>query len=95
VGKIDHEEAILERILESVEDVKCYTDKDCVDSDFYRCQFDSGNPRGTCVHKDVYPILSKEIIGLFVFAIIMALSNIAGIGGGGVAVPMIIIFFSF
>lgn len=40
-------------------------------------------------------MLPVEVTGLFVFGIIMALSNIAGIGGGGVAVPIIIIFFAF
>ena len=36
-----------------------------------------------------------EIGGIFVFAFIMALSNIAGVGGGGVAIPIIMAFFLF
>ena len=36
-----------------------------------------------------------EIAGIFVFAFIMALSNIAGVGGGGVAIPIIMAFFVF
>ena len=36
-----------------------------------------------------------EIGGIFVFAFIMALSNIAGVGGGGVAIPIIMAFFVF
>ena len=36
-----------------------------------------------------------EIAGIFVFAVIMALSNIAGVGGGGVAIPIIMAMFVF
>ena len=37
----------------------------------------------------------KEIAGLFTFAFIMALCTVAGIGGGGIAVSLIIAFFKF
>lgn len=40
-------------------------------------------------------IYSSECIGLALFAFVMALCNIAGIGGGGVAVPLIMAFFKF
>ena len=36
-----------------------------------------------------------EIAGLVVFAVIKALSNIGGIGGGGVSIPIIMAFFYF
>lgn len=36
-----------------------------------------------------------EYFGLFAFAIVMALCNIAGIGGGGIANPMLQLFFVF
>ena len=36
-----------------------------------------------------------EIVGTIVFAIFMALANISGIGGGGVAIPMLMGFFGF
>lgn len=36
-----------------------------------------------------------EIGGIIIFAIVMALSNIAGVGGGGVAIPIIMAFFFF
>lgn len=31
--------------------------------------------------------------GTFIFALVMCLSNVAGIGGGGVAIPLLQIFF--
>ena len=37
----------------------------------------------------------KEVAGLFTFAFIMALCTVAGIGGGGIAVSLIIAFFKF
>mmetsp|Transcript_47848 Transcript_47848/g.63270 ORF Transcript_47848/g.63270 Transcript_47848/m.63270 type:complete len:128 (+) Transcript_47848:503-886(+) len=36
-----------------------------------------------------------EMIGVFTFAFIMALCTVAGIGGGGVAISLIIAFFNF
>mmetsp|Transcript_17900 Transcript_17900/g.27680 ORF Transcript_17900/g.27680 Transcript_17900/m.27680 type:complete len:149 (-) Transcript_17900:946-1392(-) len=36
----------------------------------------------------------KEIIGTFVFALVMLLSTVAGIGGGGVAIPLAMFFFN-
>ena len=41
----------------------------------------------------MFPLRFSEVCGLIVFAIFMALSNIAGIGGGGVAVPLLMGFF--
>jgi uncharacterized membrane protein YfcA len=36
-----------------------------------------------------------EIVGLIVFCLFMALANVAGVGGGGVAIPLIMAFFHF
>jgi uncharacterized membrane protein YfcA len=38
---------------------------------------------------------TREYYGLVAFAAFMALANLAGVGGGGVAIPMIMIFFKF
>jgi len=51
------------------------------------------NLENICIHKKIFPVTVLEMSGLLVFAIFMALSNIAGIGGGGVAVPLLIGFF--
>jgi len=47
-----------------------------------------------CMHKGLFPLYPKEWIGTFVFSIIMLLSNVAGIGGGGVAIPLAMYFFN-
>ena len=36
-----------------------------------------------------------EYVGIVVFSIMMALANIAGIGGGGIAIPIVMAFFHF
>ena len=36
-----------------------------------------------------------EYFGIIVFALLMAMANIAGIGGGGVAIPIVMAFFHF
>jgi uncharacterized membrane protein YfcA len=36
-----------------------------------------------------------EIIGLFLFMVVKSMSNIGGIGGGGITLPIIMIFFGF
>jgi uncharacterized membrane protein YfcA len=51
--------------------------------------------KGTCGHKPLFPLHPREIVGTFVFALMMMLSKIAGIGGGGIAVPLVGIFFDF
>lgn len=38
---------------------------------------------------------TTEIWGIVTFAIVMALSNVAGVGGGGVAIPIIMAMFKF
>ena len=40
-------------------------------------------------------MLPLEIGGIIVFSLIMALSNVAGIGGGGIAVSILIAMFNF
>jgi hypothetical protein len=43
----------------------------------------------TCQHKEPFPVFGKEWAGLILFAAVMGLCNIAGIGGGGIANPML------
>ena len=63
---------------------------DCGDYPYKLCGIHEPN---VCSHKQIFPITFLEVIGLITFAAFMALSNIAGIGGGGVAVPLLIGFF--
>lgn len=46
------------------------------------------------MHKPVLPQLPGEIVGTFVLTTLMALSVMAGIGGGGIVVPMLMAFYS-
>lgn len=68
----------------------CEIDSDCNIYPFELCGEDQ-----MCVHKDVFPVYTREFIGLLVLSVLMALSTIAGIGGGGVVTPMCMTFFVF
>ena len=48
-----------------------------------------------CGHKNVFPQTKMEIAGLATFSFIMALCVVAGLGGGGIAVSILIGFFKF
>lgn len=50
---------------------------------------------GVCGHKGVFPSTVLEMLGVFTFALVMALCTVAGIGGGGIAISLIIAFFNF
>jgi uncharacterized membrane protein YfcA len=68
---------------------ECEVNEDCPEFPWYNCK------EGECVHKDVFPIFPIEIVGLIIFCMFMALANVAGVGGGGVAIPLIMAFFHF
>ena len=70
----------------------CVVDEDCNDHPWFLC--DDKDP-GFCSHKDVFPVMPLEIGGIVVFSVIMALSNVAGVGGGGVAISILIAMFNF
>ena len=69
----------------------CVVDADCEERHFV-CGLEKP---GICGHKDVFPLTMQEMIGVFTFAFIMALCTVAGIGGGGIAISLIIAFFNF
>lgn len=68
----------------------CSSDADC-DRD-HVC---GAERPGVCSHKSVFPTSTLEVVGLLTFAVVMALCTVAGIGGGGIAVSLIIAFFNF
>ena len=70
----------------------CEIDEDCPHHPYFKCGISKPN---VCGHKKLFPPTRLEIGGYFVFAIIKALSNIAGIGGGGVSVPILMGMFYF
>ena len=59
-----------------------------------RCKDDIGP---CCLHKSVFhpEIYPSEIAGTFVFTVMMALCQVAGIGGGGIDEPMNMAFYKF
>ena len=48
---------------------------------------------GVCVHKNIFPIQGIEIVGTVIITILMALSVMSGVGGGGIVVPLLMFFF--
>lgn len=74
----------------------CEVDADCQAVLAYDlCQEVEGEVKKVCKHKPLFPMTSQEIVGSFVFALVMLLSNVGGIGGGGVAIPLVMVFFNF
>ena len=67
-------------------------DTDCLSYPFYVCGIKTPH---YCGHKHLFPPEKLEIAGYFVFAMVKALSNIAGIGGGGISVPILLGMFKF
>lgn len=66
------------------------TTTSCDKYPFYDCRdISTETNEGTCQHKKPFPVEGKEWGGLVLFAIVMALCNIAGIGGGGIANPVL------
>ena len=49
----------------------------------------------TVGHKDVFPIYPMEFAGILILPALLALSNVAGIGGGGLIIPLIMVLFQF
>jgi uncharacterized membrane protein YfcA len=47
------------------------------------------------VHKDIFPLLWQEVLGLLVLPFLMGISSVAGVGGGIVFVPIAMALFSF
>ena len=70
-------------------------DNDCLRHPYRVCVLDEDESTGLCAHKGVFPIYNPESIGLLVLAIMIALANVGGIGGGGLIIPIIMAFFKF
>ena len=44
------------------------------------------------MHKDFWPLLPSEYIGMVLLIVIVIITNAAGIGGGGAILPIMMIF---
>ena len=69
----------------------CVSNSDCQMYPYEVCDVS----QDLCEHKKVFPPTWLEIGGLATFSFVMALCVVAGIGGGGIAVSLIIAFFKF
>ena len=72
------------------DDLSCNVDEDC-NQPFSSCDLELKE----CVHKNIFPMEDWEFAGVLVLTGILALCNAAGIGGGGIIVPIGIILFKF
>ena len=48
-----------------------------------------------CVHKQIFPIYQFEFAGFLILPALVGLANVAGIGGGGITVPVVMICWGF
>ena len=77
-------------MLSAKQEVTCVETSDC--PKFFEC---GTKKPGICSHKSLFPPTNAEVGGYFVFALIKAISNVAGIGGGGISVPIVMGMFGF
>jgi hypothetical protein len=66
----------------------CEISLDCVEN-WENCE------EGFCLHKSIYPLNSVEIVGCFMIILFLMYSNTGGLGGGGIIIPLVMIFFGF
>lgn len=52
-------------------------------------------PNRSCVHKALFPMLASEWVGIACLTVGISLANIAGIGGGTLFVPIVLLLFQF
>ena len=71
----------------------CAADSECLD-EFEYCDLDV-ETGAVCAHKDLTSVLAIEIVGLIITALLIFYTNLGGIGGGGIVIPITIFFFGF
>jgi len=74
-------------VLGSQVSENCSEDQDCNSLSY--CE------EGECKHKDLFPLKTIEIIGTVLILVLSALANSAGIGGGPLMVPILILLLGF
>ena len=63
--------------------------------DLYECRLEKGKSWGYCVHEDIFPLNTREIVGTIVSGIVVGFANAGGAGGGFLIVPLIFGFFNY
>lgn len=66
----------------------CLINQDCGETNLV-CK------EGVCVHKSIFPIYQAEFAGFLILPTLVGLANVAGIGGGGITVPIVMICWGF
>ena len=67
---------------------KCKTDNDCQATNSFNICVNK-----VCVHKPTFPVFPIEIGGVFVFIVFKGISSVGGVGGGAIAIPLLMNFF--
>ena len=74
----------------------CEVDNDCQGFPYEVCKSDTGDtPKKVCKHKHVFLPTGLEIAGWFVLPLLLIVTNVGGIGGGFLAIPVVQLFFRF
>ena len=71
--------------------------KECSDSTecYEDPAFELCGDESTCTHKAILPLLPLEIAGFFVTILALLFANCGGLGGGGIMIPVLMVFFGF
>ena len=68
----------------------CKLDTDC-NAPYEVCTIGDGEDgSGFCNHKALFPMLASEFFGLFVVTALLIFTNIGGLGGGGILIPVML-----
>ena len=89
------------------ENEPCTSDADCVLNYEYCKQMQSNKEKqdieielnehatGLCTHKSLFPMLETEYYGLFLIMGLLTFTNIGGMAGAGIVIPIMIALYQF
>mmetsp|Transcript_34657 Transcript_34657/g.31271 ORF Transcript_34657/g.31271 Transcript_34657/m.31271 type:complete len:118 (+) Transcript_34657:58-411(+) len=66
---------------------QCELDEDC--KTLYNCI------NNECIHKDLFPLTSREIFSTILIMVISGFANSGGLGGGALLSPILLIGFNY
>ena len=81
--------------MHSLRGNECASDSDCQPNGWEYCKKEGGDTEGYCEHKDLFPMKERELWGMLVVFACLWLANMGGVGGGGMVVPISMLFFKF
>ena len=87
--------AAMVRAAHPLEGKQCQVDSDCMEGGFEICLIEDGQDAGVCQHKKLFPLLEWELQGMFAVFVFLWFANVGGVSGGGIVVPICIMFFKF